>query len=445
MRKSRLLIIFFIIMCLMMSVPAMAAESKAYPTVKSLANNENGVKVTIKQYEGATYYRIYRKTEGESWKKLADTKSLTYVDKSVKSGTTYYYTVRALDADKKTITGYDKKGKSIKYIAQPKISKLENAEKGVKITWGKSKGASSYRVFRKTEGGDWKKLADTTKTSYTDESAASGKKYYYTVRCLDKNGKYCSTYNKEGKSIKYYAPPKLSKAENVNGGVKVTWNKVSGAAEYRVFRKTGDGDWKKVADVTGTKYTDKSVKSGTKYVYTVRAMDKKGNYISFYNSKGKQITYVAAPAATVSVGTDGVEIKWAASKGSAKYRVFRKTEGGSWTKLGDTDKTSYTDKSGTKGTTYYYTVRCMDSSGKFISAYDTTGKKIVWDKKGSYSISDTGTDGSIYVLDIVNNKVHTTTCKHVKEIGENNRMLYIGALSAIYADGYSACKVCLAA
>ena len=31
------------------------------------------------------------------------------------------------------------------------------------------------------------------------------------------------------------ATPKISKAESVYGGVKLTWNKVNGAAKYRVY------------------------------------------------------------------------------------------------------------------------------------------------------------------------------------------------------------------
>ena len=33
------------------------------------------------------------------------------------------------------------------------------------------------------------------------------------------------------------ATPKISKAESVYGGVKLTWNKVNGAAKYRVYYK----------------------------------------------------------------------------------------------------------------------------------------------------------------------------------------------------------------
>ena len=45
------------------------------------------------------------------------------------------------------------------------------------------------------------------------------------------------------------ATPKISKAESVYGGVKLTWNKVSGAAKYRVYYKGRKG-WTRMVDTT---------------------------------------------------------------------------------------------------------------------------------------------------------------------------------------------------
>ena len=81
------------------------------------------------------------------------------------------------------------------------IESLENTSKGVKITWGKVSGAEKYRVFVKS-GSKWKKLKDTTSTSYTHTSVESGKTYTYTVRCISSTGKsYKSGYDTVGKSM----------------------------------------------------------------------------------------------------------------------------------------------------------------------------------------------------------------------------------------------------
>ena len=61
-------------------------------------------------------------------------------------------------------------------LATPKISKAESVNGGVKISWGKVKGAEKYRVYYKGSKG-WTRLADTTSTSYTDSKVSSGKTY----------------------------------------------------------------------------------------------------------------------------------------------------------------------------------------------------------------------------------------------------------------------------
>ena len=177
------------------------------------------------------------------------------------------------------------------------------------------------------------------------------------------------------------AKPTLSSVSNVNGGVQIKWSAVSGAAKYRVLRKTGSGSWTKVGDTTGTSYTDKTASSGTTYSYAVRCLSSSGGFFTSAQSGSKSIRYIAAPVVSVSCVNGGVRISWGKVTGAAKYRVYRKTGSGSWGKIADTTATSFTDKSGKIGTKYSYTVRCISSDGKsFTSAYDTTGKSIVYYK-----------------------------------------------------------------
>lgn len=174
--------------------------------------------------------------------------------------------------------------------AKPVISKAENVNGGIKLTWGKVTGAARYRVLYKN-GSSWKKLADTASTSYTWKKAVSGKKYTFTVRCLSSDSKsYTSSYNTTGKAITYIAAPALSKVQNTKSGVKITWKKSAGAAKYRVLRKTGSGKWQKVGDTTALSYVDKKAKKGVKYSYTVRCITKNAkSYTSGYNTKGLTI------------------------------------------------------------------------------------------------------------------------------------------------------------
>ncbi|MGI6535213.1 MAG: GH25 family lysozyme [Eggerthellaceae bacterium] len=59
----------------------------------------------------------------------------------------------------------------------------------VKLTWSKASGATTYRVYRSSNGGkSYKRLIITKSTSYTNTKVTKGKKYLYRVRAYASNG-----------------------------------------------------------------------------------------------------------------------------------------------------------------------------------------------------------------------------------------------------------------
>ena len=271
-----------------------AKTSLATPKISKAESINGGVKISWSKVKGAVKYRIYYKGS-KGWTRLADTTSTAYTDSKVSSGKTYTYTVRCINSSATKFTsGYDSKGKSVKYISAPKITKAESVNGGVKISWNKSNGAEKYRAYYKGSKG-WTRLADTTSTSYTDSKVSSGKTYTYTVRCINSSAtKFTSGYDSKGKTVKYISAPKITKAESVNGGVKISWNKSNGAEKYRVYYKGSKG-WTRLADTTSTSYTDSKVSSGKTYTYTVRCINSSATkFTSGYDSKGKSVKYISA-------------------------------------------------------------------------------------------------------------------------------------------------------
>ena len=254
------------------------------PVLKSATTMQNGVSVKWNEVNSAEEYIVYRKTSDSSWGKLGKTTGIEYVDKTAKSGTKYFYTVVAYSGDTKS--NFDTCGVSAYYLATPKLASVTNTNGSVVVKWSSVKGAQGYNVYRKTsKSGKWKKVTSTTDTKYTDKNVKSGSNYFYTIRAY--NGKNMSSYVTNGIATKYLSVPKLTKAVSNSKGVSVTYGKVTGATGYVVYRKTGKGNWSKIATVTGknkTTYLDKTAKKGVTYIYTVRAVN--GKYISSYNSKG---------------------------------------------------------------------------------------------------------------------------------------------------------------
>ena len=356
------------------TVVGAVSSNLATPKITKAESVDGGVKISWNKSSGAEQYRVYYKGR-KGWTRMVDTTSTSYIDKDVSSGKNYTYTVRCINSSATKFTsGYDSKGKSVKYISAPKITKAESVDGGVKISWNKSSGAEQYRVYYKGRKG-WTRMVDTTSTSYIDKDVSSGKNYTYTVRCINSSAtKFTSGYDSKGKSVKYISAPKITKAESVDGGVKISWNKSSGAEQYRVYYKGRKG-WTRMVDTTSTSYIDKDVSSGKNYTYTVRCINSSATkFTSGYDSKGKSIKYVSAPEISKTESTyNSITLNWDNVNGAEKYRVYRRGEKG-WSRLFDTTSTTFTDTNLYADTEYTYTVRCINSSAnKFTSGYNSKG------------------------------------------------------------------------
>ena len=349
------------------------------PSISKLENTSGGIKISWNKVSGAYGYRVYQKTSN-GWKRIKDTTATSYTDSAVSVNQTKTYTMRCIDKNGNTVSGFYSKGWSKKYSpVAPTISKLENTSGGIKLSWNKIAGVYGYRLYYKTSSGGWKRFKDTTATSFTDSGVSPNRTETYTIRCIDKNGNTVSGYNSKGWSKKYTpVAPTISKLENTSGGIKLSWNKVAGVYGYRLYYKTSSGGWKRFKDTTATSFTDSGVSPNRTETYTIRCIDKNGNTVSGYNSKGWSKKYApVAPKITKLTNTSkGVSVTWGKVAGVYGYRLYRKYAGGSWTKVKDTTSTSFTDSGAKKGKKVTYTLRCIDKNGKTISGYNATGWSI---------------------------------------------------------------------
>lgn len=166
--------------------------------------------------------------------------------------------------------------------------------------------------------------------------------------------------------------------------VKMSWNKVSGATGYRVYKyNTSTKKWQTVANIKGTSYTFSKLKSGTTYKFTVRAY-KTVSGKTYLSPKYKTFTSSTNPATVsfkVTGGSKKTTVKWNKVTGATGYKVYYKTsKNGKWIGLKTTNNktTSYTKTGLKKGKTYYFTVKAYRKVGNttYNGAFTTKSVKV---------------------------------------------------------------------
>lgn len=270
-----------------------AQKTPAKVTLKEIENNEYGVYLTFETVSGADAYKIYRRNYGsDDWSSIGVSKAGYYYDSTAKNNKKYQYTVKAIN---EAGTGASSKTRlTIKFVTMPEFTGLVNNTAGVKITWKKVSYADRYYIYRFNETErKWeriKRISSGKTTSYVDETAKSGKRYYYKIKAYN-DGYLSGDIGGGAPAIERLSRPSLSSVTSTKSGVKFTWKKVTGAEGYIVYRKTGSkGDWKAIKTIeSGTivSYTDKTAKKGTTYYYSVRAT--KYGFNSAYNTTGLKI------------------------------------------------------------------------------------------------------------------------------------------------------------
>lgn len=177
--------------------------------------------------------------------------------------------------------------------------------------------------------------------------------------------------------------PKLTSVKNISGGVKLTWSKSSGASGYIVLRALPSDKYftriKYVTSANTVTFTDKNVKSGQRYVYSVRAYTGVApnniTSLSTYNTYGTYLYYLRRPKLTaIADSTSGITVTWRKEPTATGYIVYRRlSTSSSWSKLTKITKNTTVkllDKTVVSGKTYHYRIRSYKGSN--LSYVSTT-------------------------------------------------------------------------
>jgi len=317
---------------------------------------------------GVVYYELRR--DGAP---IAFQEGRTFTDTSLANGTTYAYTVLAIDAagnaspvSSATATPADTTAPSVpaNLAATP-----GNAQ--VSLTWTDSTdnvAVTGYRVYR-----DGALIASPTTPYYSDTTVTNSVTYVYRVVAVDGSanasvatGPVSATPSSPvGGDAQAPTVPTGLVGTPGTGQASLTWTASTdnvGVTGYKVYR-----GGVLVGSPAGPSFIDAGLTNGVAYSYTVAAVDAAGNTSAptaavIVTPKDTQAPSVPTGIVlTLNAQTHSIGVAWNASTdnvGVVKYRVYR-----NGTLVGQPATTSYNDTGLDNGKTYSYTVSAVDAAG----------------------------------------------------------------------------------
>jgi fibronectin type 3 domain-containing protein len=248
-----------------------------------------------------------------------------------------------------------------------------------------------------------------------------------------------------------------------NAQIALTWAASATASTYHVKRgTTTGGPYTQISAPTTANFTDAGLTNGTTYFYVVSAVNSAGASANSAEVSAKPAGSAQVPAVPsglmAAAASAQVRLTWSASATATSYNVKRSaTTSGPYIKISSSSATGFTDTGLTNGTTYFYVVSALNSTGESANSAQAsatpaaptqspsapTGLRatggnaqisLVWTASSgatSYNIKRSATTGGPY------SQVATASVPSLVDTGLTNGTTYFYVVSALNSVGES--------
>ena len=308
---------------------------------KSIITAADSPKITLKAQTGtslhiawtkvqtAAFYRVYSyDAAAGKYTRLAQVNATEYTLENLSSCTQYTLLVRAFNdyGVGSEFTEADHVSFET-LLAAPEFS-FTRYSYSIKISWKAVNGAAFYRVYQYNP--NTKKyilLAQTEALSWQHDGIKPNTSFTYLVRAF-RSPSEGNTYKlSDNKSVKtLLRKPAFSLSTDKTGAIRCTWNKVDGAAYYRVYLyNAATKKYRRIAQTAKLSFTYTDTQAGKEYIFLVRAFESNGDGSSYSAANHKSI-FAAIQKARFSLSSavkGQVGVNWEKTENAAFYRLYR--------------------------------------------------------------------------------------------------------------------------
>lgn len=354
----------------------------AAPTGVSASDGTSCTAVTVSwtASAGASTYSVWRNTVNNSATstQIGTAGASPFDDATAVLGQSYFYWVKAGNACGDSPFSASDAGSlgNLAPAAPTGVSASDGAScTSVTVSWSASVGATGYQVLRNTtnDSGGAAAIGSSAASPFVDATVAPGTTYFYWVAASNSCGTSALSNADSGFAQTVPAAPIGVSATDgtVCSAVQVSWNAVSGATGYQIWRNTtnNSGSATQIGTDDASPFSDTTALANTTYFYWVKAVGTCGASPFSTSDSGTRGSGAAPSAPTGLTATDNLcnvtNVTWNAVSGATSYDIYRGTSNSTnnATLIGTSSTNSFQDTTGAFGQRYTYWARARNACG----------------------------------------------------------------------------------
>ena len=188
---------------------------------------------------GNSYY-IYRSINDAPYELYTTTTGTSISETELEAGTVYSYIIASYLDTTSLLSQYSE---ALRAVTTPYVTTgfaiSANTAESLHLSWNLNETATGYIIYRRKGSGSFEYLTSTTETSYTDTGLESGTNYRYKIKTYADTEEHTSGFSTAEKTSTLPAQVNL-KGKAGYGKLRLTWDAVTGAAGYYIYRQQGE-------------------------------------------------------------------------------------------------------------------------------------------------------------------------------------------------------------